>query len=77
VECELALQQRILIVPILLGETKVLSVDDLPSAVSAVAGLNALRIELDGGFDDSVARLIFELDRRFPNSSGTTAGEEL
>jgi hypothetical protein len=75
VEWELALQQPILIVPILLGETKVLSANDLPPSVAAVARLNAIRIELDRGFDDSVARLIQELDRRFTDSSGRTADE--
>ena len=62
VELEVALEQGVPMIPILIGPTRMPDEKELPASIAQVSFKNAFSLDLGGGFDRDITRLINHLD---------------
>lgn len=62
IELEVALEQGVPMIPVLIGQTRMPDEKELPASISQVSFRNAFSLDIGGGFDRDITRLINHLD---------------
>jgi hypothetical protein len=75
IELEAALQRRIPVVPVLVGQTKVPSERDLPQTLAPLAYRNGIAVRPDPDFHRDMDRLIQGLEAQIPTGGGSSTRE--